>query len=189
MRIRQVQGAINNVLAAVVSLIMFIPIYLVIVNSLKTKAEASSMGAGLPSALQWENFVTVIEKGKLAENARVVGAHLLTRLQELVAEFPALFSNPRGLGLFAAFDVVTPEKRTEIREAAFDLGLIILPSGERSIRFRPPLNVSREEIDLGIEIIRKTWQKMSPRAQEFALAGKIKLPEALVPLILKAVQG
>jgi len=40
-----------------------------------------------------------------------------------------------------------------------------------------------------IQIIRKTWQKMSPRAHEFALSGKIKLPEALVPLILKAVQS
>lgn len=39
-----------------------------------------------------------------------------------------------------------------------------------------------------ILIIRKTWHKMSPRAHEFALAGKIKLPETLVPLILKAVQ-
>jgi len=39
-----------------------------------------------------------------------------------------------------------------------------------------------------IPIIRKTWQKMSSNAHEFALAGKIKLPEALVPLILKAVQ-
>jgi hypothetical protein len=39
-----------------------------------------------------------------------------------------------------------------------------------------------------IQIIKKTWNKMSPRAHEFALAGKIKLPEALVPLILKAVQ-
>jgi len=40
-----------------------------------------------------------------------------------------------------------------------------------------------------IVIIRKTWDKMSDRAHEFALAGKIKLPQALVPLILKAVQG
>jgi hypothetical protein len=40
-----------------------------------------------------------------------------------------------------------------------------------------------------IQIIRKTWQKMSPTAHEFVLAGKIKLPEALVPLILKAVKG
>ena len=40
-----------------------------------------------------------------------------------------------------------------------------------------------------IVIIKKTWNKMSDRAHEFALAGKIKLPQALVPLILKAVQG
>ena len=39
-----------------------------------------------------------------------------------------------------------------------------------------------------IPIIRKTWQKMSSRAHEFALDGKIRLPEALVPLILKAVK-
>ncbi len=40
-----------------------------------------------------------------------------------------------------------------------------------------------------IGIIRKTWHKMSDRAHEFALAGKIRLPEALTPLILKAVKG
>lgn len=39
-----------------------------------------------------------------------------------------------------------------------------------------------------IEIIKKTWQKMSSRAHEFTLAGKIKLQEGLVPLIMKAVQ-
>ena len=39
-----------------------------------------------------------------------------------------------------------------------------------------------------IQIIRKTWQKMSPRAHEFVLNGGIQLPEALTPLILKAVQ-
>jgi hypothetical protein len=40
-----------------------------------------------------------------------------------------------------------------------------------------------------LDIIRKTWKKMSTTAQEFALAGKIKLPEPLVPLIVKAVSG
>lgn len=38
-----------------------------------------------------------------------------------------------------------------------------------------------------IDIIRKTWNKMSPEAQQFALAGNITLPEPLVPLIQKAV--
>lgn len=38
-----------------------------------------------------------------------------------------------------------------------------------------------------IDIIRKTWQKMSAEARAFVLAGKVSLPEALTPLILKAV--
>jgi hypothetical protein len=38
-----------------------------------------------------------------------------------------------------------------------------------------------------IDIIRKTWKKMSDEAQQFALAGKITLPEPLLPLIQKAV--
>jgi hypothetical protein len=40
-----------------------------------------------------------------------------------------------------------------------------------------------------ILIIKKTWDKMSASAHDFALAGKIKLPEALVPLILKSIKG
>ena len=40
-----------------------------------------------------------------------------------------------------------------------------------------------------LDIIRKTWKKMSEAGHAFAVSGKIKLPEALVPLILKAVQG
>lgn len=42
-----------------------------------------------------------------------------------------------------------------------------------------------EEKWLGI--IRKTWDKMSDAAHRFALSGKLKLPEALLPLIIKAV--
>lgn len=40
-----------------------------------------------------------------------------------------------------------------------------------------------------LDIIRKTWKKMSARAQEFALSGGIRLPEPLLPLIRKAVSG
>ena len=38
-----------------------------------------------------------------------------------------------------------------------------------------------------LDIIRKTWKKMSGRAHEFALSGSVKLPEPLLPLIQKAI--
>lgn len=43
--------------------------------------------------------------------------------------------------------------------------------------------------DKWLDIIRKTWKKMSGEAQAFATSGGIKLPEPLLPLILKAVAG
>jgi raffinose/stachyose/melibiose transport system permease protein len=59
------QKTVNHLLAIAVCLVVFTPIYLVFTNSLKTRAEASSMSASLPTALQWSNFAVVIEKGKL----------------------------------------------------------------------------------------------------------------------------
>lgn len=40
-----------------------------------------------------------------------------------------------------------------------------------------------------LDILRKTWKKMSGRARAFALSGAIRLPESLAPLIVKAVEG
>jgi len=40
-----------------------------------------------------------------------------------------------------------------------------------------------------LDIIRKTWKKMSDPAQQFALSGSIRLPESLLPLVQKAVAG
>jgi hypothetical protein len=40
-----------------------------------------------------------------------------------------------------------------------------------------------------LEIVRKTWKKMSAEAHAFALSGKLELPAPLVPLITKAVSG
>ena len=59
------RGARNNMLASGTALIVLAPIYLVFVNALKTRVEASSMGVDLPAELQWSNFSTVIEQGKL----------------------------------------------------------------------------------------------------------------------------
>jgi raffinose/stachyose/melibiose transport system permease protein len=63
--VRRVRGSLNHLTAIAAGLIVFVPIYLVFVNALKTRVEATSMGVGLPTVPQWQNFVTVIEEGKL----------------------------------------------------------------------------------------------------------------------------
>ena len=54
-----------HLLAIFASLVMFVPVYLIAVNALKTKGEANAMNVGLPTSLNWENFTTVIVQGKL----------------------------------------------------------------------------------------------------------------------------
>ena len=53
-------------LAIFACLVMVIPFYLIVTNSFKTKADASSMSAALPASVHVENFLTVISAGKLA---------------------------------------------------------------------------------------------------------------------------
>jgi L-lysine 6-transaminase len=115
----------------------------------------STWGGNLVDMVRSTRYLEIIEEDNLVDNARVVGDHLLVRLKELAEEFPAKVSNPRGLGLFAAFDAVSTERRNSVRNKCFEKGLIILPSGERSIRFRPALTVTKGEIDEGMEIIRQ----------------------------------
>jgi raffinose/stachyose/melibiose transport system permease protein len=56
-----------HAIAIFASLIMVVPIYLIVVNSFKTRPQASSMGLEFPAGFQLvNNFPTVIEKGKLA---------------------------------------------------------------------------------------------------------------------------
>jgi hypothetical protein len=99
-----------------------------------------------------------------------------------------------------------------MREAGYDDAMIERVKkivGKKGLKVNPETQLMEDVVDLvfiehyltgfvaqhpeydeakWIPIIRKTWQKMSAQAHEFALSGKIKLPDALVPLILKAVQ-
>ncbi len=120
----------------------------------------STWGGGLVDMVRAQRYLEIIEEENLVENARIMGDYLVKELEALAQEFPTFVSNARGLGLFDAFDVATPEVRTKLRNLCMQKGLILLPSGERSIRFRPPLTVNKEEIDLGISIIRSSLKEL-----------------------------
>lgn len=55
----------KNVVAVLMSISMLIPIAMVVMNSMKTKGESSSMSFSLPKNIMWGNFAVVIEQGKL----------------------------------------------------------------------------------------------------------------------------
>jgi len=64
------------------------------------------------------------------------------------------------LGLMCAIDFETTEMRNKVREKCYEKGMIILPCGERSLRFRPTLTVTKKEIDLALSILADAFREV-----------------------------
>ncbi len=121
----------------------------------------STWGADLVDMVRSKFILDVIHNENLVENSRIVGEHLKNELLKLQNDFPSLISNARGLGLMCSFDLPSNELRNKFREIAYKEKLIILGCGERSIRFRPPLTITIDEVDEGLHIIRKVLNFMA----------------------------
>jgi len=120
----------------------------------------STWGGGLTDMVRCGRYLEIIVEERLVENARVVGDHLLRSLEGLQADLGGLMSNARGRGLMIAFDLPTPEHRNKAHRKILEHRLLLLKCGVRSIRFRPPLNLSRAEAEAGLEIVRKSLKEL-----------------------------
>ena len=92
--------------------------------------------------------------------AAKAGRYLLDRLQGLAGEFPGFVLDVRGRGLMCAFSLPSGAERDELIRRLWDRRVIMLASGPDSVRFRPALTVSREEIDIAVEAVREVLTRM-----------------------------
>ena len=120
----------------------------------------STWGGGLTDMVRFGRYLEVIHEERLVDNARVVGDHLLAGLREVQRELGGLLSNARGRGLMIAFDLPTQDQRNKAKEAIWRNGLLVLPCGERSLRFRPPLNLTAAEADTGLDLVRRSLKQL-----------------------------
>jgi L-lysine 6-transaminase len=110
-----------------------------------------------------QRYLEVMAEESLLENATARGSELRAGLEALVREHPEHLSNARGKGLMCAFDARDGALRDRIADAAYAEGVVLLGSGVQSIRFRPPLVISKEEIAEGLEKLRKSVKKATGR--------------------------
>src|SRR5438132_273634 len=114
----------------------------------------STWGGNFTDMVRSTHYLRVIEKENLVENAGKVGAYFLEHLLDWQRECE-LVSAVRGRGLFIAFDLPAAKTRDDVWRKLFDSGLLVLKSGERSVRFRPALDITKEMVDEAMEILRK----------------------------------
>lgn len=114
----------------------------------------STFGGNYIDMIRFKLILEVIENENLLENVNVQGEFLKSELEKLQANHSNV-SNVRGMGLFCSFDLPTSAERDAIINKAFENKLILLSCGERTIRFRPHLNVKKEDIEKVIEILKE----------------------------------
>ncbi len=107
--------------------------------------------------VRFGKILDIIEEENLVENAATVGNYLQTRLEALADEYEH-FSNPRGRGLFCAIDLPDSQTRDAVIKECIKNGLMILGCGQNTVRFRPPLNITQEQIDEGVDILEKAYK-------------------------------
>lgn len=91
-----------------------------------------------------QRIIEVIFQDRLIDNARVMGDLLKRHLYSLAEHAP--IDNIRGRGLMIAFDLPDREARDKLLRRTLEERLLVLPCGKQSIRVRPYLTVTEEEI-------------------------------------------
>ena len=121
-------------------------------------AHASTFGGNPVSCAAALATITLL-KDSLVANAAEVGGHLMAGLKALAGAHP-LIGDVRGRGLMIGVELVrdrqTKERATDERDAVvnacFSRGMLVLGAGKNSVRFSPPLVLTRDQADIAVTI-------------------------------------
>ena len=104
----------------------------------------------------------IIERDGLAKNATETGSYIAEQIGHLIAAYPTVLQEVRGLGLMigveladkiAVFADSKQPASVQIVNRLHDAGLLTIPAGARVFRLLPPLNISKTDADEGLSII------------------------------------
>ena len=131
-------------------------------------AHANTFGGNLLASASGIATLEYMKKHKLGENASRIGKIIQKRLLELKEEHE-IIGDVRGIGLMQALEIVenkktkafAPEMRSKILCKAVEKGLILLPAGKSAIRICPPLTLTRQQAEHGLEIIEESIRVVS----------------------------
>ena len=112
----------------------------------------STWGGNLVDMVRCKEFISIIERDNIAESVGQVGDHVVAGLRQ-IAQSTSAFTSVRGKGSLIAFTLPSLEHRAAMLSACMENGVIALPCGTQSVRFRLPLIMTIEDAD---ELLNRT---------------------------------
>ncbi|AWI31343.1 L-lysine 6-transaminase [Streptomyces tirandamycinicus] len=124
---------------------------------------SSTWGGNLADMVRATRILETIERTGLLDTVVHRGKYLRDGLEALATGHPRSLTNARGRGLMCAIDLPDTGRRDEVLARMYrDHRVIALPCGERSLRFRPPLTISENEIDQALEALARAVEPLAP---------------------------
>ena len=121
---------------------------------------SSTWGGNFTDYVRSTHYLRIIEREELVENARTKGDWFKTGLENLARKHP-IVTAVRGRGLMLAFDLPDTAARDAFWKGAFELGLLVLRCGDRSIRLRPVLDITEDVIESALRIMDKQCRRLA----------------------------
>jgi len=112
----------------------------------------STWGGNFTDMIRSTHFLKIIAEKKLVENARAKG-EIFRRELQLIADRYQVISAVRGRGLMIGFDLPSAAQRDIFWRRSYELGLLVVRCGERSIRLRPVLDVPDDIVEAALKIM------------------------------------
>lgn len=103
--------------------------------------------------------VSQIASEEFLEEVREKGDFFRSKLEELKAAYPDIITDVRGKGLMLAIELSVPV--SYVINNAMENGLLLVSAAGNSIRFVPPLVITREEIEDGVKILEEAIKASS----------------------------
>ncbi len=133
----------------------------------KPGAHASTFG-GNPVCIAAALATIELLESKYIANAARVGEHIMKLTADWTQKYKNV-GNVRGKGLMIGIELVkdqktkekAPELRNRIIDAAYHKGLLILGSGENTVRFCPPLVIDEEQAEFAVKTLGELIEKES----------------------------
>ncbi len=133
---------------------------------------ANTFGGNLAAVAGAYEALKQVQRNQKAmeRDIKAKGAHIMRRLEEMKERYE-MVGDVRGLGLMIGVELVKDKKskayatkeRDEALRIALDRGLLLLPSGESTIRIIPPLTISKASIDKGLDILESAIRNLDSR--------------------------
>jgi L-lysine 6-transaminase len=121
----------------------------------------STWGGPLADMVRFVQEMKIVEREQLIGAAQVNGETLAAGLRGLAQAFPGLVHNVRGQGLYQGFSLATAALKNRLEEMALqDEHLLLLGAGVYSIRLRPNLSVTPDDIAQLLEILARCLRRL-----------------------------